>query len=252
MNPINYETHTFHLENNSTESQGVPEIDFDSLPSLIIDKQFFSKHSEADNFRKAALWDSLHLDFCQHPDVIEYASTSSGQMFAQKFKSVRYIKDKFQRIKADFRKVIMDGRRTGSGGPLPQSRYEHYDDMKHITLGDPSFWTPRISENAEVGLSKMLAEFSQMRELVAQTAEDMRRRDLVAAEARHLDRLAWAKIEENATRARKEIEKNKLEMKEKEMQLREREIQMREREMKSRERIAELKLELFNKRNPPQ
>ncbi|KAI9030183.1 hypothetical protein CLU79DRAFT_884446 [Phycomyces nitens] len=305
MNFINYNAHTFCSSDSNGESQdaivNVNETATEKvLLRLIIETDFYSKHAAVDNAQKFALWNLLHHDFCHHPDVIEYASTYSGQAFARKYQSVQYVKDRLRKIKEDFREVIVDVRITGSGGPSPQSRYEHYDDMKDITLGDPSFWpdiiketdcardgrfsglaiytlqpdgcsyevsyigepefaidaendqsvgfvpTPetaplapemtamtamtegqgrlqmyegiarlagnsaRVSMNIEEGLSRMLGEFSQMRELLAQTAEDMRRRDLAAAKSHHLDRLAWARIEENTTRARKEIAKNDL------------------------------------------
>ncbi|KAI9028181.1 hypothetical protein CLU79DRAFT_716778 [Phycomyces nitens] len=168
MNPTNYETHTFHLNDNMLESRslfynvdqelngpGSRRREWDAetektLLQLIIERKFHLEHNTVPNARKNAMWNTLHQDFCNHPNVIHYSKTLLGQIFAQKIRNVRYIKDKFKKMKSDFRKVVVEVRKAGPDSPPPQSRYEHFDEMKEITLGDSNFWPLKVVETDRV------------------------------------------------------------------------------------------------------
>ncbi|KAL0088497.1 hypothetical protein F4703DRAFT_1792660 [Phycomyces blakesleeanus] len=127
------------------------------LLRLIIDTGFYAKHAILDNSGKTRLWQKLHDDFCNHLDVVRYAASPLNAGFSSKYEAVKYIKDKFQSIKKDFQKITAEIRRTGSGGPPPQERYIHFDDMKEITLSNPGFFLSMLMETGRV-VDEVVAE----------------------------------------------------------------------------------------------
>ncbi|KAL0084523.1 hypothetical protein F4703DRAFT_1793893 [Phycomyces blakesleeanus] len=127
------------------------------LLCLIIDTRFYAKHAILDNSGKTRLWQKLHNDFCNHPDVVCYAASPLNAGSASKYRAVKYIKDKFQSIKKDFRKITAEIRKTGSGEPPPQERYIHFDNTKEITLSDPSFFPSMLMETDHV-VDEVVAE----------------------------------------------------------------------------------------------
>ncbi|KAL0073976.1 hypothetical protein J3Q64DRAFT_1704642 [Phycomyces blakesleeanus] len=60
-------------------------------------------------------------------------------------------------IKKDFRKITAEIRKTGSGELPPQERYIHFDNMKEITLSDPSFFPSMLMETDHV-VDEVVAE----------------------------------------------------------------------------------------------
>ncbi|OAD69922.1 hypothetical protein PHYBLDRAFT_149103 [Phycomyces blakesleeanus NRRL 1555(-)] len=114
------------------------------LLQLMIERNFHSKYQTSDNTRKNRLWPTLHNLFCRSPVILQHARAFPCSKFAEIFRTVKYIRDEFQKIKRNFRRVVADTTRTGSGDPPSQERYPLYDDMKNITLCDPSFWLPAL------------------------------------------------------------------------------------------------------------
>ncbi|KAL0097325.1 hypothetical protein J3Q64DRAFT_1828570 [Phycomyces blakesleeanus] len=84
------------------------------LLCLIIETGFYVKHLNSDSGRKASLWSNLHAEFCINPDVIRFAGTSAGHQFSLKYRDLKYVKERFQTIKKEFRKVVVDIQRAGS------------------------------------------------------------------------------------------------------------------------------------------
>ncbi|KAL0095470.1 hypothetical protein F4703DRAFT_1789124 [Phycomyces blakesleeanus] len=120
------------------------------LLRLIIETGVYVKHLNGDSGRKASLWSNLHAEFCINPDVIRFAGTSAGHQFFLKYRDLKYVKERFQTVKKEFRKVVVDIQRTGSGGPPPQERFQFFDAMKEITLLDPSFFSPMVISSSSI------------------------------------------------------------------------------------------------------
>ncbi|KAL0097154.1 hypothetical protein J3Q64DRAFT_1693571 [Phycomyces blakesleeanus] len=120
------------------------------LLCLIKETEFYAKHLNGDSGRKASLWSNLHTKFCINPNVICFASTSVGHQFSLKYRDLKYVKERFQTVKKEFRKVVADIQRTGSGGPPPPERFQFFDAMKEITLLDPSFFPPMIISSLSI------------------------------------------------------------------------------------------------------
>ncbi|OAD75659.1 hypothetical protein PHYBLDRAFT_166889 [Phycomyces blakesleeanus NRRL 1555(-)] len=120
------------------------------LLRLIIETGFYVKHLNGDSGRKASLWTNLHTEFCINPDVIRFAGTSAGHQFSLKYRDLKYVKERFQTVKKEFRKVVAGIQRTGSGGPPPHGRFQFFDAMKEITLLDPSFFPPMIISSSSM------------------------------------------------------------------------------------------------------
>ncbi|KAL0089267.1 hypothetical protein F4703DRAFT_1458489 [Phycomyces blakesleeanus] len=110
------------------------------LLQVIMQRDFYAQHSKLDNSGKARLWRELHRDFCSKPEVHRYAGTIAGKTFSQKYRTVKYIKEKFQTIKKDFHKALAELRKEGLEETSQQSKYLHFDEMKEITRNDKTFW----------------------------------------------------------------------------------------------------------------
>ncbi|KAI9017922.1 hypothetical protein CLU79DRAFT_762258 [Phycomyces nitens] len=173
MSLTSYETHTFKLDetnnlqsleeaqskeivNEENDDQTLPVVktgrrnEWDDptvkvLLGLMIENGFYDKYTKLDNTGKSILWKALHKDFCNRPEVSIFAATHAGKMFSQKYQNIKYVKEKFQAIKKDFRKVVADISKTDSSNSL-QSSYRYFDEMKEITKNDPAVWG---SENTE-------------------------------------------------------------------------------------------------------
>lgn len=52
---------------------------------------------------------------------------------------MRYVSEKFQGLKREFRKIVAGAIRSGLGYPPVESRHPHYDQLKEITINNPSF-----------------------------------------------------------------------------------------------------------------
>ncbi|KAL0097593.1 hypothetical protein J3Q64DRAFT_1694006 [Phycomyces blakesleeanus] len=54
------------------------------LLCLIIDTEFYAKHAILNNSGKTRLWQKLHNDFCNHPDVVCYAASPLNAGFTSR------------------------------------------------------------------------------------------------------------------------------------------------------------------------
>lgn len=118
------------------------------LLRCIIEKDFYPQLISLEYSQRTDHWMGLHKYFCEQPEVVQYAATPAGQNFGEKYKRMEYVQEKFQILEGEFRYVASDIMRTGSRSAASAAKHPHYEDLKNITFGDPTFWPPYIFESS--------------------------------------------------------------------------------------------------------
>ncbi|KAI9366203.1 hypothetical protein BD770DRAFT_193 [Pilaira anomala] len=117
------------------------------LLNCMIEKNFYNQYNKLDKSGKNNLWKALHKDFITKPEVIRYAESRVGEVFGNKYKNVKYVREKFSSLKREFRKVTTGILRDAGNGPPPSSRHPHFYALNKITKYDSTFWRPTSSSS---------------------------------------------------------------------------------------------------------
>ncbi|KAL0094510.1 hypothetical protein F4703DRAFT_1788209 [Phycomyces blakesleeanus] len=140
MNPAGYETHVFHIDITSNTTENIEQQDEDGVTTQTMQN---TQTTKATTTERTDCRQSFTIYFAE---VLWYCSMQ--ELFhaqnLQRFRTVKYVRDKFQKIKRYFQRVVVDTTRTGSDSAFPQERYLFYDNMKDIILCDLSFWPPAL------------------------------------------------------------------------------------------------------------